>query len=226
MDKEREQDFKAQSLAFFGAVTASVSHELNNVIAIINELTGLLDDMRYSAEQGQQIGPERLKNLHERLERQVKRGEKIVKRLNKFAHSADQPIIEFDLNFVLGNLVDLTRRLADMKMVTLIYDSSEEPFQYTGNPFELQHILFRCIRLLLDSAEKEATVLLTVHKGDSGYTLEIDCSAISVQAPAEEDIQLINDLAKDQGADLQQIREGSKYSFILTLPVAKSASSD
>jgi signal transduction histidine kinase len=222
MNDIKEQDFKAQSLAFFGAVTASVSHELNNVIAIINELTGLLDDMRYGAEQGQPVGPERLKNIHERFNRQVKRGEIIIKRLNKFAHSTDQPIIEFDLNFVLGNLVDLTQRLADMKMVNLVYDVSEAPVQYTGNPFEFQHIVFRCIRLLLESAEKDSEVTLRLHESDDGYNLEIECPAISVQKFNGEDIQLIRKIAENQGADLENAQEGNKYLFILALPVAKS----
>lgn len=221
-----EQDFKSQSLAFFGAVTASVSHELNNVIAIINELTGLLDDMRYGAEQGQPIGPERLENLHERLDRQVKRGEKIIKRLNKFAHSTDQPIIEFDLNLVLGNLVDLTQRLADMKMVKLVYNPEETPLQYTGNPFELQHIIFRCIRLLLDSSEKDSSISLIIEKANGNYSLEMVCSAVSTQKYTEDDIQLISRIAAAQGANLKGNQDGKKYSFILTLPVAKSGLSD
>ncbi len=221
-----EQDFKTQSLAFFGAVTASVSHELNNVIAIINELTGLLDDMRYGAEQGQPIGPERLKNLHERLDRQVKRGEKIIKRLNKFAHSTDQPIIEFDFNLVLGNLVDLTQRLADMKMVKLVYNPEASPLQYTGNPFELQHIIFRCIRLLLDSAEKDSSISLIVNNEKGNYSLGIECSEISNPEFTDDDIHLIGQIAENQGADLNRNQEGKKYSFILTLPVAKSGPSD
>jgi signal transduction histidine kinase len=221
-----EQDFKTQSLAFFGAVTASVSHELNNVIAIINELTGLLDDMRYGAEQGQPIGPERLKNLHERLDRQVKRGEKIIKRLNKFAHSTDQPIIEFDLNLVLRNLVDLTQRLADMKMVKLDYNPEETPMQYTGNPFELQHIIFRCIRLFLDSAEKDSSISLVIRNTDGNYSLEMECSAISNLNFSDDDVQLVSEIAKNQGADLKGNQEGKKYSFILTLPVAKFGLSD
>ncbi len=222
MNDKKEQDFKAHSLAFFGAVTASVSHELNNVIAIINELTGLLDDIRYGAEQGQPIGPERLKNIHERFDRQVRRGEKIIKRLNKFAHSTDQPIIEFDLNFVLGNLVDLTQRLADMKMVKLVYNASEVPMQYTGNPFELQHIVFRCIRLLLESAEKESEVNLRLHDSNGTYSLEIECPAISAQGFTGEDVELIREIAENQGVGLKNEQEGNKYSFILSLPVAKS----
>jgi len=226
MENNKEQNFKNQSLAFFGAITASVSHELNNVIAIINELTGLLDDMRYGAEQGQPVGPERLKNLHERLDRQVKRGEKIIKRLNKFAHSTDQPILEFDLNEVMGNLVELSRRLADMKMVALHYDAGEIPLQFTGNPFELQHIVFRCIRLLLESAEKDSAVNLAVHKMNEDYSLTIECPAVSNLNFTENDVQLINKIAENQGGSLRGIAGENKYSFILALPVAKSKGSD
>ncbi|NNG12708.1 MAG: sensor histidine kinase, partial [Halobacteria archaeon] len=46
-----EQGHKvAQELRYFGKVTASISHELKNVLAILNEHTGLLQDLTAMAE--------------------------------------------------------------------------------------------------------------------------------------------------------------------------------
>ena len=42
-DQTDEQLLRERSLAFFGAITASVSHELNNVISILDQnLVGIL----------------------------------------------------------------------------------------------------------------------------------------------------------------------------------------
>jgi hypothetical protein len=51
MDNVKEW-FGYDSLAFFGKVNASISHELKNVMAIISETTGLLGDLSEMARGG------------------------------------------------------------------------------------------------------------------------------------------------------------------------------
>ena len=48
--RERQDD-----IAFFGAVTAGLSHELKNVLATINELSGLQDDLQLLARRGRPL---------------------------------------------------------------------------------------------------------------------------------------------------------------------------
>ncbi|NIP42812.1 MAG: HAMP domain-containing histidine kinase [candidate division Zixibacteria bacterium] len=225
MQSKGQRDTKSESLEFFGSITASVTHELMNVIAIINELTGLLDDMRYSAEQGQIIEGDRLESLHERLARQVNRGEKIIKRLNKFAHSADHEMTAFDLNEVLLNLVGLMQRLADMKKIRLIHEPSPNELACIGNPFELQHLIFRCSRMLLNTAKEDSTMSLEVQKQEDLYAITVFCSDISDRGPDPDDLALVKDLAVIQGWTLLSNREDGKFSFILTIPVTQTPES-
>ena len=42
---DRDLAARQNGFAFFGAITASLSHELNNVLATIKELSGLLEDL-------------------------------------------------------------------------------------------------------------------------------------------------------------------------------------
>jgi len=221
MNKRDHQNLKAESLAFFGSITASVTHELTNVIAIINELTGLLDDMYYAAKQGQIIEGDRLGNLHGRLSRQVNRGKEIVKRLNKFAHSSDHERIESDLNEILRNLVELMQRPADMKKIQLNYEPALEEFRLTANPFELQHLIFRCFRTLFDSAEENSAIKLRANRSGDNYVVTIDCPNISDESPISDDTELIRKLAAFQGWDLELKRDDGEFSFILSLPIAQ-----
>ena len=48
-------------LQFFGEITASNSHEIKNILAIINENAGLLEDLALMYDRGAQIEPQRLK---------------------------------------------------------------------------------------------------------------------------------------------------------------------
>jgi signal transduction histidine kinase len=113
-----------QSLAFFGAVTASVSHELNNVISIVDQSAGLLADLVAGARQGRPIPEEKIERVAETVERQTQRGLGIIRRLNKFAHLVDVPELEFDLNELVDNFVALNTRPADMRRVGLEIRSS------------------------------------------------------------------------------------------------------
>ncbi len=90
-------------LQFFGKMSASISHEMKNVMAIINENAGLLEDLTVMAEKGMPIDPERLKTQASRIMKQIRRGDDIIKGMNRFAHSVDEPLRQADLNDTLGS---------------------------------------------------------------------------------------------------------------------------
>ena len=67
MSDAKEQLLREQGFGFFGAITASLSREINTVFAIINELSGLLDDFFHAAEQGTLLNVEKLKGTTQRI---------------------------------------------------------------------------------------------------------------------------------------------------------------
>ncbi len=160
-------------LAFFGTITASVTHELSNVIAIINELGGLLDDLLSLANAGAPVNLDKLKSLHGRLATQVARGDRIVRRLNRFAHTADHAVVQFDVRLVLDDLVRLTRRLTELKKVDLEADLPEQGILLTTDPFAFQQAVFLCIGHLLAAAAEGSriTVSVSVSSGSVGIAI-------------------------------------------------------
>ena len=85
-------------LQFFGKMSASISHEMKNVMAIINENAGLLEDLTVMAEKGMPIDPQRLRTQASRIMKQIRRGDDIIKGMNRFAHSVDEPWRQVELN--------------------------------------------------------------------------------------------------------------------------------
>ena len=67
-------DARQRERAFFGQATASATHEINNVLAIINEYAGLLGDLAAGAEAGRPLDPARLTKTAGSILRQIKRG--------------------------------------------------------------------------------------------------------------------------------------------------------
>ena len=49
-----------KELEFFGKVTACISHELNNVLSIINEYTGLLEDLMLTCNSREEVDKEKI----------------------------------------------------------------------------------------------------------------------------------------------------------------------
>ena len=135
----------------FGRITASISHEINNVLAIVNELAGLQNDLLEGAEEGVEIDPQRFIKIAEDIQNQIRRGEGIIKRLNRFAHSLDEPVSEFDLAIVVDDTVTIAQRLASLKSVSLHLQRIESPIPVTSNRFRVQHGIFAGLELMYTS---------------------------------------------------------------------------
>lgn len=128
----------SDELIFFGRMTASVSHEINNVFAIVNELGGLLEDMAYAAGQKKPLDPEKVQQISQSLQKQVYRGKGIVQRLNRFAHSVDDRISEFDVGAMLQDAVDMAQRFAQLKRIDLQAEPPDQPTSLSSNRFFFQ----------------------------------------------------------------------------------------
>ncbi len=102
-------------LQFFGKMSASNFHEINNVLAIINENAGLLEDLSLMVEDGMPIEPKRLQSVSEKIVKQVRRANKIVKNINRFSHSVDKPVKRIDLGETLAFMAELSERLAERR---------------------------------------------------------------------------------------------------------------
>jgi C4-dicarboxylate-specific signal transduction histidine kinase len=155
-------------LHFFGKISASISHEIKNVMAIINENAGLLEDLTVMAEKGMPIDPQRLKTQASRIMKQIRRGDDIVKGMNRFAHSVDEPLRQADLNDTLGLMCTLSARFASMRGVTVELEPLSTQVPIMTNPFFLQNLLWLCLDFAMGSAGTGKTVGLRAEKIETG----------------------------------------------------------
>jgi C4-dicarboxylate-specific signal transduction histidine kinase len=155
-------------LQFFGKMTASISHEIKNVLAIINENAGLLEDITLMAERGMPIEPERLKTLSQAVMKQISRADTIVKNMNRFAHSADDSVKSVDLNDTLELVVVLSNRFASMRSVTLEPKLQKSPVKIRTSPFLLMNFIWLCLDFAMDATGDDKIVELTTQKTETG----------------------------------------------------------
>jgi C4-dicarboxylate-specific signal transduction histidine kinase len=166
-------------LSYFGRTTASISHELKNALAIIKENAGLLGDYLLMADKGIPIDPARFKTVAGRIEDQTLRADAIIKNLNRFAHSVDDPVKSIDLNEILTLLGALSQREAAMCQVALNLCPESATVRVTTAPYLLLTLLGRCLSVALQHLGSGKALTLRMAKSDNGGTIYIEPLEVS-----------------------------------------------
>jgi C4-dicarboxylate-specific signal transduction histidine kinase len=155
-------------LQFFGKMSASISHEIKNALAIINESAGLLEDLSLRAEKGIPVDPERLKKQSGGIVKQVRRMDGIIQNMNKFAHSIDDLLRTIDVVQTVALVVGLSSRFAAMRGVVLAYQPPPKPMMILTSPFLLENLLWLCLDFAMNAAGTGKTVNLLIDSAERG----------------------------------------------------------
>jgi signal transduction histidine kinase len=155
-------------LQFFGKMTGSIFHEIKNVLAIINENAGLLEDFALMLDRGAVIEPQRMKNISQVVMKQVRRADAIVKNMNRLANSIDESIKTIDLNDTLELLVALSDRFASNRNITVHPKLNQDPLKLRTYPFFLMNLLWLCLDFAMDAAGEDKIVELVPQKTEAG----------------------------------------------------------
>jgi signal transduction histidine kinase len=132
----------SDGIGFQGRITASVSHEINNVLATISETAGLLADLVELAGTGRPLDTEELRGCATTIVDEVRRGFRVVKNLNRFAHSADEPVAEVDLGDLVALVAGLAGYLSYSSSVDLRRSEDTGPL-LTTRPLLLENLVYR-----------------------------------------------------------------------------------
>jgi hypothetical protein len=130
--------------------------------------------------------------------------------MNRFAHSADEPIKCIELGETLALTVALSSRLAAMKSITLNFKPPLQPIRVTTRLFYLQNLIWLCLKEILERAGVEKEITLTLRSMPEGAAVIF--SPVDVPATDGSTLDLLNYMKATQFADSQH-RE-----LLITLP--------
>jgi signal transduction histidine kinase len=160
-------------LHFFGKVSASIAHEIKNVLAIISENAGLLEDLSFAAQRGSAIDPERLNKACRQFTKQIHRADGIMKNMSRFAHSVDNFEAQVDLYELTSLVANLAGRLAAMRKLAIQVEKPKTSATFSGNPFLLQNLIWLCLEFAFKSTAANSTLLLIPEGVGGEMTLRI-----------------------------------------------------
>jgi len=151
--------FDSVCVQAFAKVSASISHEIKNTMAIINENAGLLDDLVGMSGGEVGISPDRVKAAADTIARQVVRTNTMMNQLNRFAHTADHDMGQDSLQNILSLIVSLSVRQAAAKNLTVSTHCPENREIHT-HLLPLHSLLYLTLRLLIEhSADADKLII-------------------------------------------------------------------
>ncbi|RPJ16890.1 MAG: hypothetical protein EHM30_05195 [Desulfobacteraceae bacterium] len=193
-----------QELGFFGKVTASCSHELKNVLAVVNENAGLIEDLLELAAKGRTIDPARLMTAAQAVKTQILRGDAIIKNLNRFAHCADEARADIAVDQAVELTMCIAARMAAMRGVVLTMTPPVKNLTLRTSPFALQQLMWRCIDKATASDESRGgAVNIAIEPAPEGVRIRIKGPAGKGFEPltSRNDQKLLNLVGAEATAD-------------------------
>jgi len=181
-----------EDLVFFGKVNASISHELKNILAIISEAAGLLNDLTELASKGQDFKLEMMKTCSQDIIEEIQRGFGTIKQMNTFSHSVDDPLKRVNLIEVLGLMINLAGFLSFAGKVRFDPPEESAPIILTC-PWRLQNLIYQSLVYAFESVGPDGEIQVSLHPQKNG-SARITFSGLGTKSartfPVDQTIQI------------------------------------
>jgi C4-dicarboxylate-specific signal transduction histidine kinase len=209
-----------KEIAMIGRISAAMTHEMRNVLAIIRESSGLMQDILALSEESSFPHRDKFANALGKIEKHVRRGDEIVTRFNAFAHSMDEAQDWVEVNELIDQVTILMQRFALSKEVTLSAEPRDRaPSVYT-NPIRLMLALAACVEHLVAQGEPGDAIVIRPDKEKENAVIEILVKKASVEAgPVPSDLAGVSDVLTALDGEVQSVAADDHVGFRLLLPL-------
>jgi len=202
------KEMNEKEIAFIGKITAGVTHEINNALASIKEISGLMEDLISMSSTDAFPHQEKFLKVLPKIREQVQRSVKLTTQLNKFSHLADECTAEVELNDFIEHLVFLTQRFARLQNVELQHQPADKAVNFNTSPIQLQMAIYNCIAYFLNHAADGGKVII-----NPNINGELNSIRVSFEGEVVDKSKLFNDSSSAEELlilqDVISILEGS-----------------
>jgi len=159
---------------FMGRMTASATHELQNILATIRESSGLMDDLLAMSGEGF-AHAERFKKGLGVLAEQVERGMVLTEQLNFCAHAPETSPAGADVNESVRALVGLSRRSAARKKTALVLAPGRTGLRTSLRAVEVMDAVGAALEAALEILPMGTQLMLSVEEQGGLGVVRLDC---------------------------------------------------
>jgi len=157
-----------EGLRFFGEMSASVSHEIRNKLAVINEKAGLVQDIALVMKTGRPVDPERLELQAGKIIDQIRQANRIVGALSRLGHSVDATRARIDMTQLVDLVAELYGRKAAQSEITIDTTGLTDGVSVMTNPFLLADLIGACIDAALPRVDGSCLLAIASEPDGNG----------------------------------------------------------
>ncbi len=203
-------------------VTAGTTHEIRNILAIVKESAGLIEDLIHAFNRRGSLDQEKLMRSLGRIDAQVARGTELIANLNRFAHVLDPVEDPIDVRSEIQQVVSLSQFRARRRRHLLELEPSGQNLTVVIDPFRFQMSMFAAVGCCMEQLPEGSTVSIRTDRKDGRPIVEFagqggDEAASANPTDATGWSRLV-ELADGLGALVEVVE--SAYGFRISLPAA------
>ena len=211
-----------------GKIMAGLSHEFMNVLAIIRERSGLIEDLMALHQEAAFPFRNKLAKTLTTIGGQVTRGIAIGEGMNQLAHSMDEPLVRVEVNDLLQLITFLMQHFARRKKIQIKVAPVEAPLGHETDPFGLLLVLAACIEYCMDRTGEGGEIILQCQNITHATAIRCAVSRGAFRAGDTDSLRLMQSLWEDAlkrlGARLDLLSSTHQIGLVLILSPPLSVS--
>jgi len=216
------REMSEKEIAFIGKITAGVTHEINNALASIKEISGLMEDIISMSSGDSFPHQEKFLKALPKIREQVQRSVTLTTQLNKFSHLSDEFSAQVELNDFIEHLIFLTQRFARIKNVELQYQPADQQVSLNTNPIQLQMAIYNCITYFLNHSADGGIVSINSNINGEQNSIYVsfkgevaDKSKLFNDSHSAEELLILQDVISslEGGAEFDESSQSIKLNF-------------
>ena len=149
-----------------GRLLAAMTHDIRNVLAVIKESAGLVEDILSLNADREIPHREKIDKSLKNIRSQVERGVNLSTHFNQFAHSMDENRSQAPLDDLIRLSTALNLRFARLGKIDLAVEETECPSGASCFAFEAILVMTRVFDALLKAVGEEGRICLKLLAGD------------------------------------------------------------
>ncbi len=174
---------ETREVALIGRMLAGMTHETKNILAIIKESSGLLQDILHLKKRKAALNAEQIEKVASRIKAQVERGNDQLAALNWLAHSMSDRSSSVGVNELCSGVVNLMQRLARLKQVELELQPANRDATVEADVVALFFVVVTCIEYCLDRESPKGRVVLRPEASGEEAILKIVGGSVGERQP-------------------------------------------
>lgn len=173
---------------FMGLITASITHEMQNVMAIVRESGALVGDILHVNGTSRLKHGDKILGALGNIDEQVRRGRDLMLMLNGFAHAPTDFPSACDAVRFAAQIAPALIRLGHLRECVFSFERNAEPLYIKGNAMMLMQGIYLAGAAVLESCAPGDTVRLSVEPHDGGVRVAVRAGTSSTEPAAGQDL--------------------------------------